>query len=315
MLNRGATAPRREDFFPRGPQYSRMTVRRGRVATLLLAALLVTAGCGLPVGDGSSGNGSDGSLTAAPVPADRADYPPGITAGRVTAPDRLARAHGRAIENVSYRLRSNRSTYYPNGTLRSRLDLDLRLSRARHHRAAVRTAGPAAPVILGRPPASAVYWSNRSLYASRIERDGDTVYSLTQATSNPFATWQYWSGTAAFGGGSSYPTARYAGFFRAIPTRVVNNRTVNGTTVFELRGREARSPAFTVGPAERVEDVRLRATVTEDGLVRSLRLRYVATHEDGRYRVAWTIAYPERGGLGVGDPPWLDRAIAANRDR
>jgi hypothetical protein len=168
---------------------------------------------------------------------------------------------------------------------------------------------------VGRPPASAIYWSNQSLYASRIERDGGTVYSLTRATRNPFATWQYWSGTAAFGGESSYATARYAGFFRAIPTRVVDNRTVNGTTVFELRGQGARSPAFAVGPATSVDDVRLRATVTEDGLVRSLRLRYVATHEDGSYRVAWTIAYPERGGVRVVNPSWLDRAVAANRDR
>lgn len=285
--------------------------------SLLLVCVLVTAGCGgsLPGVGGGNGGGGGSELTPAPVPTGAADYPPGITAEGVVSPEQLALAHSRAVENVSYRLRSNRSTYYPNGTLRSRIDIDLRLARNRTHLVAVRTAGPRGPVILGVPPARGRYWSNGSLYVSRLTRDGETSYSLTRASEGPIATWRYWAGTAAFGGESSYAAARYAGFFGDIPTSVVGRRTTNGTTRYRLRGEGAQSPSFAVGPADAVEAVKLTATVDRAGFIRSLRLRYRVRTDDGRrYRVDWRIRYSERGNVTVGEPPWLDRAVASERE-
>ena len=106
-------------------------------------------------------------------------------------------------------------------------------------------------------------------------REGRTTYSLIRASENPRATWRYWAGTAAFGGGSSYRASRFAAIFEAIPTRVVGTRTVNGTTLYELEGRRAESAAFTAGPAD--------AVGYRDGLVAAGDGR-VARYEDG----AWT---------------------------
>jgi hypothetical protein len=285
-----------------------------------VALLLLTAGCGgLAPGGDSAGDEPTESLTPVAVPEAGADYPPGLTADGISAPARLSQAHGRALANQSYRLRSNRTTYFTNGTVRSRIDLDLRLARNRTHLAAVETAGPEAPVVLGRPPARARYWSNGTLYLSRVTRDGRTTYSLTRATQSPFATWQYWSGTAAFGGESSYRASRYETIFRAIPTRVVGNRTVNGTTYYRLAGRRTTDASFTAGPADSVGPAgpgpALRATVTEDGFVRSLRLHYRAFVDGEEYTVDWRITYRGVGNVTVGEPPWLGRAVDANRGR
>jgi hypothetical protein len=287
------------------------------LVAVALAALLATAGCsGLAPG---SGDQPTESLTPVPVPGEGADYPPGVSADGVVNPERLAFAHDQAVGNTSYRLRSNRSTYFGNDSLRSRIDLDLRLDRNRTYLTAVETAGPRGPVILGRPPARARYWANGTLYASRIDRDGDVTYSLTRADRSPFATWQYWSGTAAFGGESSYRANRYEQMFRAIPTRVVGNRTVNGTTVYVLEGRRPGDSGFTAGPADAVgpsgPHPALRATVTEDGLIRSVHLRYRAYDDGDEYDVDWRITYRELGNVTVGAPPWLDRAVAADRER
>ncbi|WP_276261256.1 DUF7537 family lipoprotein [Haloglomus litoreum] len=286
-------------------------------AVVVLAVLLATAGCsGLAPG---SGGPPTESLTPAPVPAGSADYPPGVTAEGVVNPERLALAHDQVLENRSYRLRSNRSTYFIDDSVRSRIDLDLRLDRNRTYLAAVETAGPRGPVILGRPPARARYWANGTLYASRITRDGEVTYSLTRADQSPFATWQYWSGTAAFGGESNYRASRYEAIFQAIPTRVVGNRTVDGTTVYVLEGRRPSDSGFTAGPADAVgpsgPGPALRATVTEDGLVRSLHLRYRAYHDGDEYDVDWRISYRALGNVTVGEPPWLDRAVSADRER
>lgn len=291
---------------------------RSRTGALALAVLLVTAGCG-GLGPGSAGDGGAESLTPAPVPTADRPYPPGVTDSGVVAPEELARAHERALEDVGYRLQSNRSTYYTNGSVRSRIDLDLRLSRDRHHRVAVRTAGPRGPVILGRPPASGIYWSNRSLYANRLVRDNQTFYSLTTDAAAPIATWSYWAGTAAFGGESSYARARYTAIFQDIPTRVVDRYRANGTVYYELRGRTSTATAFTAGPVDAIGPAgpgpTLRATVRADGLIRSLHLRYRAFHDGDEYIVDWRIRYPQVGNVTVTQPPWLDRAIEANRDQ
>ena len=87
-----------------------------RSGSLALALLLLTAGCGgFAPGAGDGGTG----LTPAPVPTAGEAYPPGIGASGVVDPQTLARAHERTLENASYRLHSNRSTYFTNGSVRS----------------------------------------------------------------------------------------------------------------------------------------------------------------------------------------------------
>lgn len=284
---------------------------------VVLALLVMTAGCSGLVADGGGGDADGADLTPAPVPTDTIDYPPGVSSEGVVDAQRLARAHGRTVENVSYRLRSNRTTRFSNGTLRSRFDLDVRLGGNRSYLATVRTAGPAGSVLIGEPPARARYWSNRTLYANRIVRDGETTYSVLRAEDNPVVTWQYWASTAAFGGGPSYRAGRYAAVFDAIPTRVVGERTVNGTTVYEVRGRRTESTAFTVGSVEAVRPAGpgavLNATIDEDGRIRSLHLRYRALDGDAEYTVDWRIRYGSVGGVRVADPPWLDRAVEGSR--
>ncbi|MFB6204908.1 MAG: hypothetical protein ABEJ05_00040 [Haloglomus sp.] len=279
----------------------------GRVGALLLAVLLVSAGCSGLTGDGQATD----RLTPAPVPESTpTDAPERLTAREVTDATELSQAHGARLTNTSFVLISNRTAVTPNGTLHSRLDVYLEAgASAQTYRAWISTAGPGGPVFLGQPPASASFWSDGETYLRRLTRGNQTVYNEFMPPFGYAGTRKYWIEVVALDGTAERDIVAAFGSFR---TRVTGRTTVNGTTVYRVVGTDALSDGFVDDNEDIVaaRNARLVANVTERGLVRSYRITYRGTLPDGTVvDVVRRIRYRNVGNASVTDPPWYRRAI------
>jgi hypothetical protein len=267
----------------------------------LLAVLVVLAGCG-------AGPFATPEPTVTPVPVpegDRGSLAPGVSDEGVERPGVLAAAHADALTNRSYRLVTSRTVRYENGTLRERLRLELALSADRHYLVDAETAGPEAPVFIGKPPATATFWSNGSTYTRRLTRDGETTYTRFQPTDGA-GTWQYWARTVPFGGRQGSPRNFVEETFTTVPTSITGRTAVGNTTAYGLAGTRATDPLPGV---DEPHSVVLRATVTADGLVKSVTLRYAGTVDGEAVSVERTVRYEGVGNTTVGRPAWTDRAL------
>lgn len=277
---------------------------------VVLTLSVVLAGCsGLPAVGGSGGP----APTVTPVPVDQfpALLPPGVSEDGVELPGRLGDAHDRAIDGRSYVLTSNRTVRYANGTLSSSIATRVALDEDRQFLASVATAGPDAPVLLGRPPATAVYWSDGTTNLRRLTRDGRTTYTEFEPPEPWIGGWYYWVATVPFGGRDSRPETFYAGLFSAVPTRLAGRTSLEGTTVFRLEaaGDQPVDDGFP-GDVSSVRNVTLVAHVDGDGLVRTLDLRYEGTLDGEPVRVHRTVRYRHVGSTTVERPAWYDRAAS-----
>lgn len=280
-----------------------------RVLAVAVTVLLVLAGCSA-LAPGPEPSRPSTPVTPAPVPTDdRTDgeLAPGVTTEGVVSSRTLAEAHVARLDDRSYGLVMNRTTRYPNGTLRERLRLNLSLGADRSYLVDTSTAGPAAPVFLGRPPASASFWSNGSTYTRRLTRGNTTTYTQFQPTDGA-GTWQYWARTVPYGGRGGNPRGFITRTFSAVPTRVTGRVADGDGTSYRLVGTRATAP-IELG-IEDPREVELTATVTAAGLVRSLSLSYVGTVDGQTVTVSRRFSYERLGNATVERPPWVDRALS-----
>ena len=288
-------------------------MRPGRV--VVIAAAVFLAGCsGVPLlDDGGASTPTDEAPTVGP-PA--VDPPPGVLSLQVANPAELGRAHARAIENRSYVLTSNRTVRYEDGTLRSRMVTRVAVEEGPGFLVRISTAGPAAPVLLGRPPASAVYWSDGETYLRRLTREGETTHVETEPPGTWIGTRSFWTTSVPFGGRNNRPSTYYASVFSAVPTRVTGPTTVDGTATYRIEndGDRPFPDGSFPGRVESVHDVSLVALVDSDGLVRRLDLRYAGTVEGESVRVERRIRYSDVGSTTVGRPSWYEKAVAAGEN-
>jgi hypothetical protein len=274
-----------------------------REAALLLSVVL--AGCAFGLG------GPTETLT--PVPGGEADpeFPPGVSERGVSFPGTLAEAHARAIENTSFTLVSNRTVRWANGSVRSGFDVRVRLDRNRTYHATLRTAGPAGPVVLGQPPATAEFWSDGDTYL-RALGTGNRTYNEFTPPGNGVATWRYWTRTVAFGGQAGYPGRTIRGVFGSVPTRIADRQA--GTGRLRLVGDELTDGDAFPPDVDSPRNLTLVAEVEPSGLVRTLRLRYEGTVDGRPVTVRRYIAYRSVGSTAVGRPAWYGRAIGNDGD-
>jgi hypothetical protein len=280
------------------------TTGRAAVPAAALAVAVLLAGCSFGPGGGTPTE----TVSPAPLP-EAAALPPGVTEEGVTAPRVLGEAHRAALRNRSLTLASNRTVTAANGSVVSMLNVTVALADDRSYHARVATAGPEAPVLLGRPPARGEYWSNGSVHLRRLSRDGRTTHDRIDSERAFVGSWQFWTTTVAYGGVSAREPAIYYGTaFDAIPTTVAEHRTANGTAVVRLVGNTARSTAFSQLDVDGVRNVSLVAEVDERGVVRSYRLSYVGLVDGEAYRVRWRIEHDRLDRTTVDPPSWAARA-------
>ncbi|WP_178915954.1 hypothetical protein [Natronomonas gomsonensis] len=272
---------------------------------LLVALLVVLAGCsGLPVGQPAE---STETVTPVPERSLAPSYPPGVTDRGVEAPDATASAHVDRLAETSYTLTSNR-TVRTNGTLDSFFSVRVDLDDERNYHAKARTDGPDGPEFLGRPPATAEFWSGEETHIRKLTRDGETTYDEIESGPGRVSTWRYWTRTAPFGDrqGSVFRTVRdVVGSF----TWRVDSEGTGDMTQYRLEADEYASTAFAPSEVTAVRNASASATVSQSGLVRSIHMRYVGTIDGETVVVERTIRWENVGNTSVERPPWYDRAL------
>lgn len=278
----------------------------------LVLVVVVLAGCSGLGGDAASPG--DGPVdTATPVPVPDADLEtvrsPGIDDGGVSEPAAVAAAHSEKLSEQSYRLVSNQTVRYENGSVRSQYYVDLRLAENRTHFATVRTAGPEAPGLLGSPPAYGEYWADGETYLLAFG-DSDPMYNEFEVDSSGAGTpgtWAYWASTGSFEFIFS-PTSMIETSLESIPTRVDETRRVDGVDRFSLVEADRIDADLPYPEADPARGVSLTADIDRTGLVRQLHLEYTAEVDGERVLVTRSITYSDIGTTDVGRPAWFDAA-------
>lgn len=270
----------------------------------LVALLVVLAGC--------PGWSSQTSPTPTPGPvadADGAPYPPGLGPTGVEDAGALARAHSAAVNETAYTIDSRRRITDLEGDLRSLLAVTVRLSADRDYLATVRTAGPNGPELLGRPPARATYWSNRTVYVRALTRDGETSYTRFVPPDSFAGTWRYWRSTASFGGTAGSDDETFTRAFTDVNTTLTGTTIENDTRLWHVAGDAALRPEFAKVGSGPVWNLTLEATVTQTGLVRRFDLRYDRQVDGEPVTVTWNLTHGDVGTTTVERPPWFERAL------
>jgi hypothetical protein len=280
-----------------------------RVTGLLLAVVVVLAGCG-SVDPGSGGDAATSTLTPAPVPEERGTdggrlLAPGLSTRGVFDADALVEAHRAALTDTGFALERYRSVVRPDAP------------------AAVRTLNTVGIQSTVAPNASA-YRFTRLERSSREWPIAGTyaligVWYSEPVVRNRFVNdgrvERYWGqNRAASGGPVRDPTQ--SGSVRsdlaAVDLRVVGNESANGTTVYRLRGSRIGDPDELVFPPLLSEprNTSMVARIDERGVVRSYALSFDATFVGDRIRVRRTHRV-EVGNVTVGKPGWLSEANAS----
>ncbi|MFC7176461.1 hypothetical protein [Halosegnis marinus] len=256
---------------------------------LLVAALLVLAGCG------TAGPAPTDTATAAPVP-DSGSYPPGVDGDGVVSAVALGNAHAEATAG-SYRVRSNWTVRHANGTLRGRVVQRATVTPAAWTTTLVVTGDTG---IVADGNATAVFYSEGEALVQRVRRPNRTTYLYVPP--------------AEYNGGSGfYNSLRRPKPYRdpgvladAVALRLAE-RAPNGSVV--LAGdslADASLFELSVGVAE-PRNVSYRLRVTASGLVRTQRLAYTGTVRGETVVVTRTVRYLPYDGT-VERPPWYDTA-------
>lgn len=266
-----------------------------RPRALLVAALLVLAGCSGLQPPGSGPAEPTDTVTPVAVPAaDDDQLPPGVRSDGIINETRLARAHRSALANRSWTRRGRAAVVYQNGSVYDASSI----------RRIVDDRNGTAIEILNRSSKGRSWnhvrvtrWTNGTVRAVRREyRNGTTGYEFHRVQ---------WSDA---GIGSASPVNLLAAF-GATPR---GKRTVEGSTAYLFVADGVTGVPF--GSYESVEQAgegRLRALVTAEGFVRWTRLRAPVRIGDanGRYVIDDEFVL---GGTSVGRPDWV--ATAAERD-
>ena len=284
-----------------------------RATGLLLAVAVLVSGCGA-VDPGSGGDATTTTtLTPAPVPEERGPdggrlLAPGLSTRGVFDADALVDAHRTALSGSGFVLERNRSVARPDAP------------------AAVRTLNTVGVRATVAPEASTYRFT-------RVERSSrewpiagtyaliDVWYSepvVRNRFVNDGRVERYWGQDRATSGGPVRDPARSESVrsdLAAVDLRVVGNTSVNGTTVYRLRGSRIGAPAELVFPPLLSEprNASMVARVDERGVVRAYALAFDATFGGDRIRVRRT----HRLGVGnatVGKPGWLSEANASVGD-
>ena len=306
------------------------------LGAVVLAGLLVLAGCGAPGSGGGTGGEGDveATLTPVEVPGESAlpgrtvaELPPGVAPDGVEDAFALARAHTEQLEGRSYTVRSAVTLRYANGTLRGRRRTVARVGadRSRFHVVHV-TDGPRPPLRPVRQgsvriPGRSAFWSDGRRLAWSVTRPNGTVYrSVPPDEYDPgeSGVWERWQGPADTGGEDVYLV------FNAVRTSVTGEPGGNGSdglVRIESTGRSSAgsvAEAHSIGAAyeyplgaafDTVSSVELTATVGREGRVREYRFAYVVGDEDTRIRVVRRVGYSAVGETRITRPGWYDRAV------
>ncbi|MFB6103724.1 MAG: hypothetical protein ABEJ57_01380 [Halobacteriaceae archaeon] len=262
---------------------------RSSLAGLVVAVLVVTAGCG-----GVLDPGADTSDPGTTVPA--ADLPPGVTADGIATPSRLVDAHVSTLETVGFESRATLNvTFDPADGAPQRRTNTINVTAAQGLSPFLVHANTTA---FGATTTTA-YWGNTSVALARTERQDRVRY-------RPFP--------------ASLDRNRYLTFGDTLSLlvqlgdyRVTGSETRDGATLVTLRA-DAVNESFSTGStglsAENISDLSSRLVVDSRGVVHSFELSFTATTSEGTATYDLRYTLQTRDAVTVTTPAWIGDALA-----
>lgn len=288
------------------------------ISVLLVALALVFAGCNglLPGGDSTPTE----TVTPVAVPTDKptstpvSQLAPGLTRQGVTDVFALGEAHASVLGGTSFTAHRENTIRYSNGTVYRRFEIDGQLA-ATEPRYSI-TLNQSGAVLKGHRTSRQI-WSDgeRVLVAKYLV--GNTSYRVPRdLTGEPIPL----DGLPQrfLGVDLTSPQPIYT-LFGVFETRVVDETTRNGTTLYEVAAVNVTRPdRLGTAVVSNPRNFSFRALISPEGLVREYRLRYTATLADQRnlstngetVTVRHTVRYIRLGNTTIERPPWYDDAIA-----
>jgi hypothetical protein len=281
-------------------------MRRSILAALLVLSLAL-AGCNSIVSSGEET--PERTVTPAPVPTDRPtptpvpQLAPGLTGKGVTDAFALAEAHAAVLDNASYTRHITVRIQYANGTI-------FRQATGRSQYAAndsrfytiTRFYTLQNRSDMNRDGVNSLSrWSNGERVIKTRTRNNTTSYNIPRnGDGEPIPPRELSFGTRK---------ERIALLFSTIETRVTNQMTRNGTTLYRVEATNVTGQAAFEGVWQNPRNVTFRALISSQGIVREYRLHYMATLNNSTVRVHQHVRYTDIGNTTVERPPWYDEAI------
>ena len=280
-------------------------MERSTVTILVFVSLMAVAGCEMPFSDGDGGTTAP-TVTPAPVPTDEPtptavpQLAPGLTSEGVTDPFALAAAHATVLDGSAYTVRRNLTVRYANGSLYTQQSTDARIAANRTRYYVVQNVSGA--IVVVESSSTATYSDGERLLVART-LNGRRSYGMPRDLDRePAPAHELFSG-------SPPGDERIYNFFTAVETRVIGERTRNGTTRYRLVGADVTGGADFGNQFGDPRNVTARAIIDSQGIVHEYRLRYEGTLNGANITVFRRAQYTEVGSTTVERPPWYEAAI------
>jgi hypothetical protein len=266
----------------------------GKMTGLLLIGFVVLAigGVAQPALNSSP---PDAPSQTTPTPGTAS--PPGISAGRVTEPLTLSRAHGETLQHRSYTIEETHVQRYANGTLRKRRAATTQVA-ANDSRYLFRSN-----IFLNAAATdewSTDGWYNRTaasngtLARTRLSTRGKTSYTTHYATSGVPAP-----PTTVPHGNPSSTEGIYAQFAKV--SNVSVTRTEDGYSL-----RADSSPAA-------ITNVSFSVNITDAPLIEQLSISYIKSIDGTRVHVTTRLDYDAVGSTTVELPDWYEHEHSSSQ--
>lgn len=265
---------------------------RSRLAPVVLALVIVLAGCGSLAGS-SPGTPTE-TVTPAPLPADAEQLAPGLTVEGVWNGTRLGTAHQNRLAGQNYTVRTAATVVFENGTVFSEYLTERRFSPDGTGLVSTTLGGLRSVRASGTDTVETTTWTNGSQHVIRRHHENGTVsYSVT----TPDRSLRVYTSTVP----------SLTATLTESDARVIDRSTNRTPATYTLTAPElAERPVPDVLDA--VDRRTARLVVTENGLVQRVTVRQAGRLDGHRAVVNNTVSYHDIGTTTVERPPWLTTA-------
>jgi hypothetical protein len=273
-----------------------MRIMQRAVGTVLVAALVVLAGCSGVLGGGGSNDVE--TVTPAPVPTDEPtptpvpQLAPGVTGQGIENPSALVAASESFFENQTFTARLNFTRVASNGSVLARSLGTLRAGPAGegYRYVSERNGGSALTNTSTDPVRTEVWWDGERFFVKSTYSNGTTAYRRLPVD----------DGQTGYG----FAIGGLPGTLESLGTNdtVVAEQLIrNGTTLYRVRG---------TSQTEFRRNVSFQFLVDSRGVIHEYRTVRQVTFRENAFRIVIETQFSEIGATEAPErPSWIDEAL------